>query len=336
MSKSWLRATALQLQLLLTLLGCAPREPSPAPTPRCFNEGFRVWLASPELIRERLHSAGLEKISSFFARRDAFAREVHIVSTSEPFGGAIIRASGIEPVTRLKGQWVRRIDGTFVTHVSSERIPLVLCPNFAKGTSLEEDWYRLLIFVDGMVPKGGRSQTPGASRSHRPNYCFSVDPAGVAFGGIEVRGDVLSGAYTTLHGQVHHDCRFLTSRVIGYSEGHVAVAGWHIEQGQPQMDAVEITFFPANEFETARATKSIIIRHSVLKPPMELVDMDPTCQCLLVAKPHANAHHARWYVLDVETGRFTRVGTGRAYGLFLRAEAFKSPNTAPRNAWPDF
>lgn len=268
-----------------------------------------------------LGSGGTDEFPPFLVRRDASANEIHIIFTAPPYGGAIIRGSQLERVNDVEGHWVRDLSGHLITRVSGEQIPLFLCQAFAKRSTLEEDWSEVAILGATLqdAPPSGENSTRS---SHNPfRYCFSADPSGSAFVGVQFRGCAFEGVYTTLTGTVHHGAPFsYFAKAIGYCEGEVAVADWHVEDGALEPNGLEIQFFRSTEFDKAKITRAVTVRNPVLRRPVEVVDMDPHCRYLLLAKPSTHFSAARWYTLDLVTGAVARVGTGSGFGVFLRKE----------------
>lgn len=303
-------------------LSCSCPTSSSVAVPRCLQQGFQASIFSQNEIEQRLRLAGAMAIPPFAVRRNDAGTEIHIVFTSSPFGGAIIAGPRAELVTNVQGPWVRDVNGQIISRVSNQQIPIVFCPAFAKGADPEEDFSRLSDFAGTFLPQLPAGQHPRSFYCRLFGYCFSSDPSGLAFVGMEIYGDRFGqGVYTTRNGALHRDSYFFLRNVIGHCGYQVAVVGPYIVDTRVEEDALEVAFFKASEFEKAKTTNVTTIRHPVLRRPFEVADMDPGCQCLFLAKPSSKAPNARWYVLDLETGAWARVGTGGGYGLFLRAEA---------------
>jgi hypothetical protein len=238
---------------------------------------------------------------------------------------------GVEVVRGVQGHWVRGEDGRLITHVSRQKIPLFLCSLFSrKGVDVDEDFAR---YIDLRNRLERETKPAVVTPDTEIRYCFSADPSGSVFLGTAFVnfGRLGFGRWrcATEHGvwtasgdgdELHEG--HLYGALLGLCRGEVVVAAWGEDAKTQSSDRLRLRFMQPESFKSGepKVVKEMEVRQALLRRPVELVDLDPSCGCLLLAKPSAEDGAARWYVLEIGTGRYQRVHHGPGYGLFLGEE----------------
>jgi hypothetical protein len=303
----------------------------------CLAKGYKAWVRSREEIERFVFGLGVGKVPAFLVRRNAEANEVHVVFLAPPYGGAVVGKKGVEVVRGVQGHWVRGEDGRLITHVSRQKIPLFLCSPFLRNRWSEgEDadaFFAMLFWLKKETPPfsvvKGTEVKPFTFRGEiRSYYCFWADPSGVYFSGIKenetfceensnrCRGCITAHDVWATAGGELASLPWAFTAPFGNCGGLVVTAALDGRAGGDTLwlRLVEPKILSRGE---PKVVKEVEVRHALLRRPVEVVDLDPSCGCLLLAKPSAEDGAARWYVLEIGTGRYQRVHHGPGYGLFL-------------------
>lgn len=292
----------------------------------CAEAGFAVALFERSVLQPFLHRCGIAGHPELVIRRNEKANELHIILAKAPFGGVVIKESEVRCVEGVDGPWVMTSKGDVLTRVADTARPLRFCPLKVKGREPEDDWFQLLEVVAGRD-----NEAENAAHVPALGYCFSVDPSASLFSGFESRpcprGGALSGVTLGfLNGNVYENRDpYIGGEALGYCGGQPVLARWR-NDGYPVDDSLELLFveFAHEGAVPLRLAKAIPVRHPLLRRPVELVDLDPVCFRLLIAKPKREQSRAAWYVINIATGESRRVFEGAAEGLFLSESWIKA------------
>ncbi|WP_347242825.1 hypothetical protein [Thermogutta sp.] len=280
-------------------------------------DDYGVWIGERRAVVAEIRTLGVGLIRDFAIRRNAEGTEVHVVPTTAGFRGMVLAATGKRLIVDEEGPWVRDMRGRTITRILGS--PLRLCTFLRKSRTLDDDWLAFMTAGDAFLAEDkGQSYEDGV-------YCGWADPTVAVFSVFAFRPFRTSGFsemviesfYAVSYGERRiMDFGGVKGESFGYCDGSVIFGAWGDASND---DALELTWVDAKKAGEGalRLQKVVEVRDWVLRRPVELVDLDPTCRRLLVAKPASEDPRAVWFVVSVPSGRATAVWRGAGYGLFL-------------------
>lgn len=282
----------------------------------------------PALINKRsvdklLQRTGFGGARKWLVRRNRDGSEVYVVLLEKPFGGLIVRESSLAVIRSVEGPWVQTSQGQLLVREPSRGRLLRFCPPLAKRFDVEQDWQEL---IQSMGPSGQEKEQDemGAPRP----FCVTVDPTASFFAAFELRLCSTSGESALLEAEmfgsrgnkvVYAGDSFATGIALGNCNGDAVIARWRgrAKEEDSILDLV-LVGFGENNGQTLRVTKGGGVKSNLLRRPVEVNDIDPTCTYLLLAKPSASEPGAHWYTVEIANGKAVKLGQSDGHGLFVQ------------------
>lgn len=285
---------------------------------------FAVVLIDTAAVKKRLQREGFGPSPRWVVRRNHNGGEVYVVVVEKPFGGLVLGESREQPILGLDGPWVKTSEGRVLTRDPFKNRLLRFCPPLAKRMNVEQDWKEL---IESMDPPDGSDEQTDASH---PPFCLSVDPSGTFFSGLGLNPCSPTGETALLQAETFGSTEgkiaygrdpLLAGIAITSCNGNAVMARWrgNSEDDDSLLDLVRAGF-DESDGEILRAKKVLEVRSSLLRRPVEVADIDPTCAYILIAKPSADSPAAHWYTIEIATGKAIEAGHGSGRGVFVKKD----------------